>query len=281
MKLKDLMIVVPLALAVAACGRSSTEPEESSSSTTTPKAGAPLSGNPSPTPVVVPTPTPTPTPGAPGPTVPAGCPQNPSRSFYEYFKQGTGNTAVYTANEVIADSKLRVSLEPSSAGTTAGTGGTAAYTRMSADVHLLKDGIEVAMKAVPVQSNSTTGYSTGIPVGQRTSPSLLDFSPYLNGPGTYSIKIDNIRTDYKCNSFCTVDAPDAGCSYYYNPNSYYTTYCSYTWNWDYHQSQYVCCYTGYLQQCQRQQCGVGTILDNSTWSVYVRVETDYTTCLPQ
>lgn len=281
MKLKDLFIIVPVALALVACAKKSDDQAAAVTSTdqspaivggtTTAPSGAPTGGGTGPSGTSGSS-------GTSGGTSVGGCPAFPSRTFYEYYKSGTGDTAAYTtSNDITADSKLRVSIEPGTAGQTQGTGGTANFQNMSVVVHLLKNGVEVTSKRVPSATGSS-GYALGVAVGQKSDPSLLDFSPYLSGNAKYSIKIDTIRTDYKCNSLCTVDAPDAYCYYYYSPYGYQST-CSYVWNWDYHQNQWACCGTGYLQQCQRQQCGVGTVLTNSTWSAYIRVETDITSCI--
>ncbi|MBI3557439.1 MAG: hypothetical protein HY074_14335 [Deltaproteobacteria bacterium] len=279
MKLKDFLIVVPVALSVLACSKSSDTP------VSTDNSGIVGGSTTSPGIVTNPGPSvgPTGTSGASGATGglnASGCPLYPSHAIYSspvLNGLGTGSvTPTFPGPPIVADNKLRVSIKPSGAGTTNGTGGTANYNHLSANVHLMANGIEVGMITIPTQGGNS-GYSSGLAVGVKSDPAVADFSSYLQGGNTtYSLKVDNIRTDYKCNTFCTAEY--YGC---YSALAY--GYCGYgsTWNWDYHQANWACCpgSIGMLDQCQRQQCGVGTVLDNSSWSLSVQVETDSTPCI--
>ena len=279
MKFRDLFILTPIAFGLLACSPSQ------SSTTADPNAVAGGSNVAPATSVATTTTTTTTTTGSSGTsgatgtgttTTASGCvqPQYPSRSIYSYALNGTGSNPVTTSGVgIIADNKLRVSITPNAAGNTNGTGGTANYNSMSANVHLLANGVEVGMFTVPAQGGSS-GYSTGSAVGQKTNPTAADFSSYLqSGTVTYTIRVDNVRTDYKCNSFCTAQ--------YYGCSTMYCGYYGYAYNWDYHNGNWTCCpgTIDILNQCQRQQCGVGTVLDNSTWSLTVQVETDSTPCI--
>jgi hypothetical protein len=200
---------------------------------------------------------------------------NAARGYYQFYGTGTGTGSYYSNyNQIIADQKLRVSFQPGPAQST--SGGTKNYSYMAADVSLMQNGYAIATVTVPVQNNGSTGYSSGQAVGYKTDPSLVDFSSYLQGNTGYYIKISNVRTDYKCNTYCTTSY--YGCYYSYD---YYQS-CAYTWNWDYHTNNWYCCYDDMVTQCQRQQCGVGTLngLTDAGWSVTVYVETDSTTCIP-
>ncbi len=274
MKFRDIYILVPVALALMSCAKN-----DPSAAVTADTSG--ISGGSNTSPVVVTPPVGTSgssgTSGASGATggVNAnGCPIYPAHPVYSSpLMYGTGTAAIhptFPGPAIVADNKLRVSLKPSGSGTTGGTGGTANYNHMSADIHLLANGIEVGMITVPSQGGSS-GYSTGLAVGVKSDPAVADFSSYLQGGSTtYTIKVDNVRTDYKCNTFCTAN--------YYG--CYAASYCG-NWNWDYHQNNWTCCpgSLDMLQQCQRQQCGVGTVLSNATWSLSVQVETDSTPCI--
>src|SRR6185369_16022180 len=110
---------------VVACGKSSSEPAETSSSKTTVSSGvsSPAAGPTGATGIVTP-PGPTgATGGGGGSYTGCGGMNNAARSFYEYYKQGTGPSgAVYTTYaDITADQRLRVSIEPSGAGATQGT----------------------------------------------------------------------------------------------------------------------------------------------------------------
>ena len=299
MKFRDVIIIMPLAFALVACGKSSTDSAEESTvnNPNTVLSGSPLNSNPLPGPSgssgASGTSGTSGSSGSSGTYDASGCPQYPSRSFYEYYKEGTGTGAVYTiSNDIVADSKLRVSIEPGSAGGTQGTGGTANYTYLSATVHLLRNGIEVAAKSVAGPGATYWSYlngsvassilPTGIAVGSKSDPSKANFGSYLQTGARYSIKVDNIRTDYKCNTYCTTAAykclGSSSCGFYaWNQDA--GNYTWYDWNWDYHQNTWSCCPTTMVNDCQKQQCGVGSILANSTWSLTVRVETDSTSCI--
>jgi hypothetical protein len=198
-----------------------------------------------------------------------------ARGYYQYYGTGVG-TGTYTTtyDQIVADQKLRVSIQPGPA--QSNSGGTKNYSNMAADVSLMQNGSVIATVTIPVQNNGNTGYASGQPVGYKTDPSLVDFSSYLQPGSGYYIQISNVRTDYKCNTYCTTSY--YGCYYSYSDYQY----CSYTWNWDYHTNNWFCCYDDMVTQCQRQQCGVGTLngLTGAGWSLTVYVETDSTTCIP-
>ena len=270
MKFKNLVVIVPLAFALAACGKSSTDSATEEAATKGAVSSTPAIPTTAPAPApVTPPPTTSGSGGIPGPTT-----TNPSRNYYAYYRTGTGTADVYSdANDIVADSKLRVSINPGSAGATSGTGGTQNYAAMSATVVLMKDGMQVASVDVPGKDGGSQYASAGVKIGSNSNPALADFSSFLNGNARYSIKITNVRTDYKCNTYCT--AGYYGC---YSYSQY--QYCQYgwTWNWDYHQGNWACCPGGIdiLNQCQRQQCGTGTPNTNASWSLTIKVETDIT-----
>lgn len=279
MKFKTLLLIVPVAFALSACGKSSTDATTTNSaSTSAPSTNGSTNTTPAPptgatSGSLVPLPAGASS-GSTASTSSNGCPVYPQRNFYSYYRTGTGTGMVYTdSNDIIADTKLRVSIQPGSAGSTAGTGGTQAYTQMAATVTLVRNGTEVASVDIPVQNNAATGYSSGVAVNHLSDPAIADFSSFLSGQGHYSIKVSNVRTDYKCNTFCTAS--------YYGCSPSYCGYYGYSWNWDIHTNYYSCCPGGIdiLNQCQRQQCGVGTSTSNGAWSLTVKVETDITSCI--
>lgn len=287
MKMREFLIGIPVALALTACGSSST----TSTGSNTEASSSGLAG--SQTVQNAPATTSTGSTGSTtvtgssgsSTTTANGCPEYPSHPLYSYPDlQGTGSGPVFTTpNDITADSKLRVSIIPGSANGTQGTGASANYTYMSADVHLVSNGTVLATYTIQgtgvVAPNGYT-YPIGIPVNQTSNPALADFSAYLTGSNTYSIQVDNIKTDYKCNQDATFAYYETmgDCMYYYNPGYGYGT-CYYDWNYDYHTQNWACCYTNMLEQAQEMQCGVGTPLDNATFSLTVEVETDSTPCI--
>jgi len=282
MKLRDVFLAAPLALALTACGSSSTATPDTSTTTT---AGATTVVNP-PTATSGSSLTIVGSSGSSGSGLNAnGCPQYPQHPLYQYPNlQGTGSGPVFTTpNDITADSKLRVSIVPGNANGTSGTGASANYNFLSADVHLVANGGELASFTIAgtgVTAPNGSTYPIGIPVNQTSNPALADFSSYLTGSQKYSIQVDNIKTDYKCNQYATFAyyQTQGDCMYYYNPG-YGEGTCYYNWNYDYHTANWACCYTNMLEQAQQMQCGVGTPDSGASFSVTVEVETDSTPCI--
>lgn len=272
MKFKSYLVVVPMAFALFACSQSSdsTGSGQSNSASTPTTTTTPTTTVTNP-----PTTTTNPPTGSSGGFVnSSSCPQYPSRSYYEYYKSGAGSATATTPAEIVADQKLRVSIEPGSAGSTTTAGGSQSYGALAVNVSLLKNGVVVSSKMVPTQSG---GYKTGLYVGEKSDPSLLDFSPYLSGNATYSIQVSNVQTDWTCNNYCNA-------AHYCDSNYIDCYYEGISPTYDTSSGDWFCCSPSadqMIQQCQNLQCGVGPAQSNQTWSLYIRVETDSTSCVPQ
>lgn len=289
-------LIIPLTFALVSCGSSDEEGEVSPPSSSITGAvvnNPPTAANPTPPPVVSPTPTPAPDNGDS-----SACPTNPSEAIYVATVSGTGpykdNTStsyidtyksVSTFNGVRAirtDQKLRVSIKPSSSGSVGNTGGSHTYTKMGMRVALVKNNVVLETKEIGL-GTGTNGLKTGIPTGQNSNASLLDFSGSVQsstgGDTGYSIRIYEVMTSYGCATYCTKSYYD--CRDYNEGGGYW---CSanpsvYKWNYDYNRNTQTCCYGSVIDDCNRLKCGVGYDANNASWSVEVRVETDHTGCI--
>ncbi|MEW6055530.1 MAG: hypothetical protein AB1540_02875 [Bdellovibrionota bacterium] len=188
---------------------------------------------------------------------------------------GYGNASVRAVTgPLFADRKLRVSIIPITGGTN--------VTKMAARVTLVQRGAAnsnipirtLASKTVPLPIAGNI-YRQGLPLRQKSDPALLDFSRYLAGApanAQYDIWVDQVMTDYNCNTFCTQASM---CTTSSDP------YCIHNggwyWTYDYHTQNYAVCCGTVLNQCQLQNCGVARAAPNSMWYFEVLIETEDTT----
>jgi hypothetical protein len=278
-----------MAFALAACGRGSDDGRIPANKTS---ISSPIVSQPIPTPAPTPAPIPWPSP-TPSPITGANCGGDAGRGAHFYSVTGVGNVSRDTTlRDITADQLMRVSIEPLAAGPTEGTGGTANYTMMALSVELLKDGVPVPGAKYRIPNKETETYSgsqygfswnntyrRGINVGVRSAPDLADFSSFIKPSDSadrlphYSIRVSQVYTNKKCQDLCNTATM---CTH----NAYNPCYGQASQiNFDYFSKTPMWCAGQCLAQCQVQQCGVGTVMDNATWSVNVRVETDSTKCI--
>ena len=231
-------------------------------------------------------------------TTTTGCGPNAGRQFYEgntsgtgAYKNSTGRSAgvSFGGTSIQADQVLRVSVEPSGSGANTSSGGSQSYAKMALQVRLLKrnsNGTSTVIATKYIGNDvDASGFKTGIPVGQKTATSKLDFSSYLvSGAAGYTIAVNEIQNDWTCKTSAAPTSQNfvghcfAASDYYAWNCVYYQSYGS-QWTQDYVSGNYYCCDGPQLHQSQLNVCGVTYAGDTSSWSVIVRVETDHTTCI--
>ena len=288
-------LIIPLTFALVSCGASDDEAEgvsPPSSSIGGSVVTNPPTANPTPPPAANPTPTPTPD------TNTSGCPTNPSEGIYVATAAGTGpykdststsgidsyvSISTFNGGRVIrTDQKLRVSIKPSSAGSVGSTGGSHNYTKMGMRIALFKNNVLLETKEIGLGLDAS-GKKTGIPTGQNSNPTLLDFSGAIQSAtgddSGYSLRIYEVMTSYGCATYCTKSY--YSCQDYYEGGAYWCGNYpnTYKWNYDYNRNTQTCCFGTVVQDCATQKCGVGYDAANASWSVEVKVETDHTGCI--